>query len=177
MSRRKKPQPLRPFIYVISVDDDEAGLDNGEWIDASLGVDHMREKIDEMFPDDSIDWVITDVDDFDDIDIDEDEDLEDVSRIAQLLLTHGRLVRPIFDMYGMRWLDDVENTLTERYAGSGETLGEWAKEETFAGEWLDNVPEDLIDCIDFELYAEKRESNGEFFTVEVDDRVHVFLNR
>ena len=170
-----------PKIYVAAVADDEAGVDRGRWIDASRGAEHINEQIAKVIERSTdptaSDWVILETENFEDIDIDEDELIERVARVAQLIVEFGALVKPIFDMYGMRWLDDVEQTLRERHGGGYASLADWAAEHMAELGLLEDVPEELLEYIDYQRWAEDKESGGDFFTVEVGDNVHLFWNR
>jgi antirestriction protein len=178
MARKKKDTPR---IYVASLSDYNAGRLHGRWIDAT-DADDIREEIQAMLaksPDPyAEEWAIHDYENFAGVSLGEYEDLDLVAEAAQLLEEHGELAGHVIGHFGgLTELDEAKTALTENYAGSADSLEDWAAELLDGTGELESLPEHLRGYFDYEAYARDIELSGDIFTVEVDGTVHVFWSR
>lgn len=175
-------RPLEPRIYVASLSDYSAGRLHGRWILAGYGADEIREEIQEMLAASSVppaaEWAIHASDGFDGLHIDEHADLEAVADAAELLDEYGAKAAQVIAYYGgLGDLDEARETLEGRYAGSAESLEDWAEEYATDRGLVAKVPDELAPHLNFESYGRTFEANGDIFTVWVDGDLHIFWTR
>lgn len=160
-----------PRIYVACLAAYNAGELHGEWIDATIGVEEIRERIEAMLrrsPEPRPgDYAIHDFEDFAGLELREHEDLEQVTRAAQLIAEHGEKAALIIGYYGgVGELEEAEEALQDRFAGVFEDREAWAAELLEDTGTLSQVPESLQSYIDLERYARDMELSGDFVVLE-----------
>lgn len=180
MARSKKKKDDTPRIYVASLSDYNDSRLHGRWIDAT-DADDMREEIKAMLAESrdpyAEEWAIHDHDNFAGVSIGEYEDLDRVAEVAELIEEYGALAAGVISYYGgLENLEEAKTALTDNYAGSADSLEDWAAELLDGTGELESLPERLRGYFDYEAYARDIEMSGDIFTIEVDGTVHVFWN-
>ncbi len=164
-----------PRIYVACLAAYNSGRLHGRWIDADQGVDHIWDEINEMLASSPIigteEWAIHDYDNFGSINLREWEDIEDVAAMATFIGKHGsvgaELLAHVHDN-----IEEAERLLEECYQG------EFESEEDFVHslhEDMGDIPENLEYYIDYEKMA-RDYFISDYFSIEVGNKVHVFIN-
>lgn len=166
-----------PRIYVADLAAYNAGKLHGAWIDATLPPDEIQERIDAMLRAGSggEDWAIHDTEGFGDARVDELNDVEKISKIAEAIVEHGPVFAGVLAYKGD--VDDALEAMTESYQGEHDSLGDWAYDVAKDTGELDQIPERFQNYVDWERYGEEMDMSGDIFTVEVGNKVHVFLNQ
>jgi antirestriction protein len=177
-----KPDKPAPRIYVACLAAYNNGKLHGEWIDATQDAEDIREEIQKMLrasPEPGAEeWAIHDYEYFGELQLGEYEDLETVSRAALLIEEFPDIASGVIDHFGgLRYLDEAEETLRERYRGFWTDVEAWAQDLLEdSGDW-EKVPEHLRGYFDLARYARDLEISGDIFTIETADGTHVFDGR
>jgi len=178
-----------PRIYVACLTSYNCGFLHGKWIDANKEADEIRAEIQEMLADpknpcrqqspDEIfeEYAIHDYEGFGDIKLSESHDLDEVSGLAGLIEEHGvEIVGAAFDHVSS--IEEVETFIEENYAGTFESLEDFAYDLLDSCGDLDQLPEHLRSYFDVKAYGRDIELNGDIFTVQIGyQQVVVFWNR
>ena len=99
--------------------------------------------------------------------------IEKAHALALFVVEHGKLGGKLLKQFGGD-LDDAEAAF-EDYAGEYRSLADFAQELT---EGTMEIPQSLVNYIDYEAIARDMELNGDLFIVELGfDEVHVFWSR
>jgi antirestriction protein len=163
-------------IYVACLAAYNHGILHGKWIDALQPPDDIMDDIIQMLANSPIpnaeEWSIHDFDGFGSYQLDEYTCIKTVSEMANLIVEHGELFIAAFDYYG-----DIETAVT---ALEDNYYGEYSSELDFATElfddcYLHDVPETLRYYIDYHAFARDL-FISDYFSVTVDQQVHVFSN-
>lgn len=168
-----------PRIYVADLAAYNAGRLHGAWIDADQDLEDIQAEIQKILaasPEPGAEeWAIHDYENFGSLRLSESEDLATVSRAAKLIGEHGAVLAAVIDhLGGLRELDEAERAFEENYQGSFRNTADWAEElANDTGAPLENYRS----YIDWESVARDAELNGDIFTVETDDGIHVFWSR
>lgn len=168
---------LKPKIYVACLAAYNNGQLHGAWVDAHQDKGALYEEIKQVLARSPIsnaeEWAIHDYEDFGSIMLSEYTSLEKVSELAEFIVQHGELGAEVLS-YFCGNLDDSLRALEESYHG------EFATDEEFAYHWIHEVdgreiPEYLQNYIDYKAMAYDFFIN-DFFSIEMDHKVHVFSN-
>ena len=175
-----------PRIYVACLAAYTAGYLHGEWIDATLDPDELAEEIQAMLkesPARGEEFAIHDTDDFCGYDVHEYESLKRVSQIAQLIAEHGEAAAG-FLAVGYGEDDELEQAFEDRYCGEWESLAAYAEDlyGDVVNTALKNVERELCGLRPYLQFGYKSmafawQANGDYFTVDGKNGVHVFLSR
>lgn len=166
-----------PRIYVACLAAYNNGRLHGRWIDATQDPDDIQAEITEMLAASPIpgaeEWAIHDYEDFEGAQLKEYSGIEKVHALALFVVEHGKLGAKLLKQLGGD-LDDAEAAF-EDYAGEYRSLADFAQELT---EGTTEIPQSLVNHIDYEAIARDMELNGDLFIVELGfDEVHVFWSR
>ena len=167
-----------PRVYVACLAAYNSGTLHGEWIDADQSADEIHEAIKQMLSQSpepgAEEWAIHDHENFGGIEISEHASIETVAEIAALMRKHDGAAIVAYNHYND--LDDARKALAEDYYGEWASLADWAENYLNQTGGLENVPTSLRSYIDFERWANDLEMNGDIFSAEADQKVHVFSN-
>jgi len=160
-------------IYVACLASYNNGSLYGEWIDASLGLNHIQDSVSAMLEtspvEDTEEWAIHDYEGFESIRLSEYEGFERVAELAEFIEEHGELGGKVFEHYGN--LEDAKTALDNHYYGEYESLADYA--EQFTSETVE-VPASLTFYIDYEKMGRDLEIN-DILTIETaHNEIHVF---
>ncbi len=165
-----------PKIYVACLAAYNAGILHGEWIDAALEVDDIRQRIQKVIDtspvEDPEEWVLHDFDNFGALRLGESESIEHVHEIALFIKEHEDLGCELLAHFSGD-LNATENAL-ENYYGEYDSLADYARELT---EETSDIPKHLENYIDYDAIARDIDLNGELLTVPSGwDKIHVFAH-
>jgi len=164
---------LEPKIYVACLAAYNNGYLHGEWINANQDVDDLYLEIKKILASspvpDAEEWAIHDYEDFGSLQVSEYASLETISTLASFIAEHNELGAAVLTYAGGD-VGEAGRLLEEAYHG------EFNSEEDFAMSFAEetmSVPENLSYYIDYEKMARDLFIN-DFFSIEVENRVHVF---
>lgn len=165
---------LQPKIYVACLAAYNEGILYGSWIDIANDQDHLCEKIQVMLKNSPIknasEWAIHDHD-FGGISISENEDLGHLVNLAEFINEHQEL--------GIELLKFTHNDLNESERLINDCYyGEHKSEEDFTRQILEETtetPSHLVNYIDYKSMADDW-FLYDYFTLKVNDKVHVFCS-
>jgi antirestriction protein len=178
----EKPRAT-PRIYVADLASYNAGRLRGEWIelDRDTTVEDLQASIHALLERCSSgghvaeEYAIHDHENFCGYELDEYEHPETVVKVAAFVAEHGQLgARLLNHSYD---IDEARHVLEEQYAGTGDSLADWASEFLEESGQLEEVPERWRPYLDLEQYAHDLELGGDIFTIDIDGGVHVFWTR
>ncbi len=165
-------------IYVACLAAYNNGKLHGEWIDATLGADHIKEEIKKVLstspennqPYPCEEWAIHDYDGFPSS-LGENPNIEELCEIAEFITEHGDLGEALIEHF-CGDLKDAQQAIEDQHQG------EFANEEDFAIYWTNEVmcseiPKYFEHYIDYERMARDFFIN-DFFSVDVGSKIHVF---
>jgi antirestriction protein len=168
---------LEPRIYVACLAAYNNGYLHGEWIDANQDTDSLNDEVKKILAKSPIplaeEFAIHDFEDFGSVQIEEYTGLEAVSEIAAFIAEHGELGAEVLGhIHGN--LEEAQRIIDECYHGEHDS------EEDFAYYWTHEVdcreiPGYLQHYIDYKAMAYDFFIN-DFFSIELNHKVHVFSN-
>lgn len=168
---------LEPKIYVACLAAYNSGILHGAWIDATQGIDTIRESVNAVLSSSPIphaeEWAIHDFEDFGGIQISEYESIETVSSLAQFILTHGELGEALLKYFGND-MEHAKKMIEECYHGSYESEVDYV--QSFLEDTGREIPDYLAGYIDFEAMA-RDWFICDFHSFNVGREVHVFSQR
>lgn len=161
-------------IYVADLAAYNNGILHGVWINASLEANEIQDKIGFMLaqsPEENAEeWAIHDYEGFGQYAISEYEGIDTVSQVAQFIAEFPEFGAELLNYYSD--IDEARKAASESYAGSYESLEDYAQEQT---EQCGEVPEHLQFYIDYDKMGRDMEMSGDIFTIETGyHEVHVF---
>ena len=168
---------LEPKIYLACLAAYNSGYLYGKWIDANQDVNCLQEEVNKVLTESPIphaeEWAIHDDEGFGSLRIEESTSLETVSQLASFVVEHDELGAEVLS-HACGNLDDAHRLLEECYHG------EFNNEEDFAYYWTHEVdcreiPEYLQNYIDYKAMAHDW-FMGDFFSIELNHKIHVFSN-
>ncbi len=164
-------------IYVACLAAYNNGYLHGKWINADQDEEAIWSKITAMLKASPIpnaeEWAIHDYEGFEGARISEYSSIGGVVKLANFIAEHGELGGKLLVHFGDD-LDNAESAL-DNYAGEYQSLADFAAELT---EQSVQIPETLVNYIDYQSMARDMELSGDVFTVELGfERVHVFWSR
>ena len=163
-----------PKIYVACLAAYNNGILHGEWLNASLEVEEIQEKINQMLAispiEDAEEWAIHDFENFYDLSIGEYESIDDVHKKALFVVEHGELGATV-----MHYAEDLE---AAREALENYYQGEYESERDFAIQFFDEhylpgIPENVRTYIDYQKFC-REIFIGDCFSLEASGKTHVF---
>jgi antirestriction protein len=167
---------VSPQLYIASLADYNAGRLVGEWIDATLGLDHIEEEIQKMLATSkepyAEEWAIHDYEGFGTYPVNEYDDLGELAELAEAIEQHGEVVGSY-----AAYMGDVPDALQyfeERYHGTWSSFQEYSDNYVEDTGMLHNVPDFVKRYFDYEAFA--RDLQHDFTVIEDSNGVHVFAN-
>jgi len=119
-------------IYVACLASYNNGILHGRWIDATQGVDHIWDEIDQVIKTSPTkgaeEHAIHDYEGFEDIRISEYLDIDTVCEISKFIQEHGELGSALY--CELNDIDDCKAYLTDNYQGQYSSLANYAQELT-----------------------------------------------
>jgi len=168
---------LEPRIYVACLAAYNNGVLHGAWIEVGDDSDAVWSEIRAMLAASPVpmaeEFAIHDYEGFGGVEIAEYAAIARVVEIAAFLRERGELGALVIAELGGD-LDAAGAALDDQYYGVFASLADCFQEMT---EESTVIPENLRLYIDYEAMARDARLNGEVFTVEVGDQVHVFWSR
>jgi antirestriction protein len=168
---------LEPRIYVACLAAYNNGYLSGAWIDANQDADSLNDEVKKILAKSPIpreeEFAIHDFEDFGSVQVEEYTGLETVSEIAAFIAEHGELGAEVLGHVNGD-LEEAQRVIEECYHGEHDS------EEDFAYYWTHEVdcrevPEYLRHYIDYKAMAYDFFIN-DFFSIELNHKVHVFSN-
>ena len=160
-------------IYVACLAAYNNGILHGRWVDATLGVDHIRQRISAMLKASPIpgaeEYAIHDHEGFEGATIEEYSSVESIAEIAAFIEEHGALGGKLIEHYSD--LDDAREVMEDHYAGQYAPVAAFAEEIT---EETTQIPENLKCYIDYERMARDIEVNDVLAIETGFEEVHIF---
>jgi antirestriction protein len=147
-------------VYVACLASYNNGKLHGEWVDATLGADHLRDEIKKVLatsPERTKDcpaeeWAIHDYDDFPNShNLGEYPDIDELCEIAEFVEEHGTVARALLSTYD---LDDSKKMMQDCYYGEHDSKEDFAEDFYHDCGYMDNIKDSqLAYYIDWELVA------------------------
>ncbi|ADM09240.1 putative antirestriction protein [Parvularcula bermudensis HTCC2503] len=160
-------------IYVACLAAYNNGILHGRWVDATLGADHIRERIAEMLASspipDAEEYAIHDYEGFEGARIEEYSGVDHVAEIAAFIDEHGEIAGKLMEYFCD--LEDAREAIEDRYCGSYISLADYAQEIT---EQTMEVPQSLQFYIDYEAMGRDLEINDVLAIETGFEVVHIF---
>lgn len=162
-------------IYIADLAAYNTGVLHGDWIDLDLGVDDIKDQIDEILNTSPVEYAdeyaIHDYEGFGECCVNEYSSILYVKELAGFIDEHGEVASSVLSYFGGT-LSDAKMAMEEGYSGCYESLADDAEEITSQG---DEVAESLLMYVDYELMGRDMELSGDIFTVQTAyNEVHVF---
>lgn len=161
-------------IYVACLAAYNNGILHGCWIDATLGTDHIHERIHAMLAASPIEgaeeYAIHDYEGFEGASISEYTGITEVATLAAFIEEHGALGGKLIEYFGD--IDDARDAIEERY------YGEYRRVEDFVQESTENsydIPDALQYYIDYEAMARDWMVNDILVIETGFEEIHIFL--
>lgn len=121
-------------------------------------------------------WAIFDYEGFYDIRLDEAEPFETVSTLARLVVEYGEPFAAWWENGSAVDATSLEEDFQDAYAGTFDSVEDWAEEFLEGTGALWEVPESLRPYIDFAAWARDAQYT-DIWTAETEDGVAIFWNR
>ena len=171
-------EKLNPQIYVACLASYNVGIIHGEYIDATLEADEIKEEIQIVLESspikDAEEYAIHDYEDFCGAQLGEYPELENVSNVAKFLVKHGKLGAEVLSHFSCD-LEEAIEAIEEQYLGEHESLEDYAQE--YVEQSGLNIPESIKNYVDYESMGGDMELGGDLFTIETGYKeVHIFTN-
>ena len=170
-----------PRIYVACLAAYNNGKLHGSWIDVDSDVDTMAEQVQEMLDNSpeigAEEYAIHDHENCEGLDVGEFSSLREIADLFGFIEDSDdeEIARAALDL-ACGDLDQARSYL-ENYAGSADSLADWAEQFADDTGMLSEIPENLRYYFDFQSYARDLECGGDVTTAEVGGIVHVFWNQ
>ena len=164
---------LNPRIYIACLASYNNGILHGAWTDPTQGIEAIHDALTEILStssmEDAEEWAIHDYEGFGGVPISEYESLDHVADLAEFIEQYGMLGAALLsDHYD---LENAKRAINENYAGSFESVADFAQELT---EDSIDIPERLRFYIDYDAMARDMLVN-DILAIELSYRdVHVF---
>lgn len=164
-----------PTIYVACLAAYNNGFLHGEWIDATQDIDEIYAEISKMLKTSPFrhaeEFAIHDFEGFGDEQLSEYDSIEHVVKIAQFIIENGELGGALLGNYTT---EEAEKLLEDHYNGAYESEVDFAS-SIFEDCYANAIPENLKFYFDYEAFARDLFIN-DYFSVEVNGKIHVFSN-
>lgn len=166
-----------PRIYVACLAAYNNGHLHGNWIDADQDAEAIQSDIAVILAASPIphaeEWAIHDYEGFEGAAIEEYSGIEKVAKLAAFVTEHGELGGKLLANFNGD-IEDAEAAF-EDYAGEHKSLAEFAQDLI---EQTTQIPENLVNYVDYDAIARDMELNGDVFTIELGfESVHIFWSR
>lgn len=166
-----------PRIYVACLAAYNNGCLHGRWIEADQDTEDIRADISAMLEGspvaDAEEWAIHDYEGFEGADLSEYSGITQVVELATFIAEHGKLGGKLLHHF-CGDIDQAKDAF-DNYAGSYRSLADYARDLT---EETTDIPDALVNYIDYEAIARDMEMGGEVFTIKLGFQdVHVFWSR
>jgi antirestriction protein len=168
---------VEPRIYVACLAAYNNGYLHGAWINADQDSDLLNGEVKKILSKSPVpraeEFAVHDFEGFGDVHINEYTGLETISELANFIVENGELAGAVLS-HTNGDIDEARKLLEDCYHG------EYASEEDFAYYWTHEVdcreiPEYLPHYIDYKAMAHDF-FISDFFSIEIDHKVHVFSN-
>lgn len=179
-----------PRIYVASLADYNDGTLHGRWIDATMGVDHINEKVAAMLKTSPFarsefarqwgmtaeEWAIHDYQGFGSWRMSEWESFETVTMVAEMIEEHGE--GPIGAYIADRGdVEDLEEGFEESWQGQWESTEDYVREFYESTGIMAEIPEWVRMYIDFNAIARDSIAIGSISAIDDGEGgVYIFTN-
>lgn len=174
-----KPTGLRPYIYVASLSDYNAGRLHGVWLDANRVPEELQASINLMLAasdeDVAEEFAIHDYEEWGPVHLDEYTSLDTISRVAKGLAEHGAAFGHWAEY--VRFGEDDLDRFEEVYQGCWESLAAWAEDvvdDLGVTEQLEAVSEWLQPYVSIDFEQLGRDMAMDYYTAEDHDGVHIY---
>lgn len=150
-----KPETLEPKIYVASLAAYNSGIYHGEWIDTTLGEDHVRDEIQRILstcPEKGEEYAIHDFE-YMGSGMEEYTSIEEVCVRAKLITKYGSAFLAYLDTYITTSHEDWERDFENRFHGEHESKEAFAEERYWDTHGEESIPAELLYHIDWTSYA------------------------
>ncbi len=177
---KNQDQQKNPEIYVACLAAYNAGQLHGEWINADqetheiyAEIKSMLERSPEPFAEE---WAVHDYEGFSSISLSEWPDIERVSTLAKLMVTHGDPFSIWYEFLDGRNFDvsEVEEKFLEQWQGSFESETDFAHRMLEETGQLSEIPNWAQAYFDYERYARDLHLSGEFSFTRRNCETYVF---
>jgi len=170
-----KDQDFKPMIWVSNLRKYNEGFLSGEWIDCTLGEEHIWERVNEICGKDE--YSIDDYQYFYGINV-TDESFKQISDIAEALQDQSddndRYAFAIFyNDYGKQ-IDAALRCIKDKVIGVYESDIDFIEQYLDDTGFFENTPNDVIDYFDFESYYHDQCLNGVFDKICLNYRVNLY---
>jgi antirestriction protein len=166
-----------PKIYVACLAAYDNGKLHGCWIEANQEPEEIYQAIRAMLnasPEpDAEEWEIHDYEGFGSVQHVNQSGIEKIAELAAFIAEHEALGCAVLEYFDGE-IEVAESSLTDDYAGSYDSLANYAQEFTEA---TIEIPTHLAYYIDYKAMAHDMELSGDVFTIKLDGQVHIFWSR
>ena len=157
-----------PKIYVACLSSYNNGILHGEWIDVE-DYEQLQEEVNRILKEspmnDAEEWAIHDFEGFGNIKIEEYDGLEHVAELAEALVNLNETETTVFEyLYDNYDLEDAVEKMEEVNIFEG-SRSDYAQEIT---EECNDVPDYLVNYIDYDRMGRDMEYNSEIVEIEHD---------
>jgi len=168
-----------PQIYIACLSAYNNGFLHGSWIDASEGIEHVRECIKEILKSSPVaeeceEWAIHDYQGFGNYKVNEYHDLEELCEVAELLKECDKfpaeVVSCLIDDYG---IEGAKEKMEYDYIGEFDSSSDLAYHCIEETGLLDGVHKSVAMYFDYESFGRDLHLNGDVITFSP----HYFWNR
>lgn len=156
-----------PQIYVACLSAYNNGYLHGGWIDASEGIEHVRECIKEILKSSPVaeeceEWAIHDFQGFGNYKVDESHDLEELCKVAEFLRECDKfpaeVVSWLIDDYG---IDGAKEKMEDDYIGEFDTSSDFAYHYVEDSGMLEGISKDIAMYFDYDSLGRDLDLNGD----------------
>jgi antirestriction protein len=174
-----KTEGLRPYIYVASLSDYNAGRLHGVWLDANREPEELQASINMMLAasreDVAEEFAIHDYEQWGPVHLDEYTSLDAISRVADGLAEHGAAFGHWAEY--VRFGEDDLDRFEEVYQGCWESLAKWAEDvvdDLGATEQLEAVSDWLQPYVSIDFESLGRDMAMDYYTAEDHEGLHIY---
>lgn len=165
------------LIYVADLAAYNEGIIHGVWIDATQDMVTIETAVDCMLKRSPIkyaeEYAIHDTQGFGQFCVHECQSLETVNQVALFIQEYPTFGAALLNHFGD--ICEANACAEESYQGCFDNLAAFTQQLT---EDISNIPEHLVNYIDYERIARDYEMSGDIFTIETAyNEVHVFWGR
>lgn len=166
-------------VYIACLSAYNNGYLHGAWVDASEGVEHVRERIQEILKSSPVaeeceEWAIHDFQGFGNYKVDEYHGLEELCEVAEFLRECDRfpaeVVSWLIDDYG---IEGAKEKMDDDFIGEFDSSSDLAYHYAEETGLLDGVHESVAMYFDYEAFGRDLDLNGDVISFSG----HYFWNR
>lgn len=168
-----------PRVWIACLSAYNNGYLHGKWVDCTLGYDNLEEEIQSILkssPEPGDEWAIHDYQNFYGIDINEWHDLAHLCELATALdeSGNGEMFASVYNHLGTKDIESVKEFIDDNYTGTYKDLEDYAYELCEECGEIDSIPKHLQGYIDYPAMGRDMEYNGDIFTIDCANGIHVF---